>query len=30
MKKLLNTAYEFLVAWAEAWNQYKNVRHNYH
>jgi hypothetical protein len=30
MKKLLNTAYEFFVAWAEVWNQYKNVRHNYY
>ena len=30
MKKLLNTAYEFLVSWAETWNQYRNVRHHYY
>jgi hypothetical protein len=30
MKKALNTICEFFVAWSEAWNEYKNVRHNYH
>lgn len=30
MKQALNTIYEFLLAWAEVWNEYKNVRHNYY
>jgi hypothetical protein len=30
MKQALNTIYEFFVAWAEVWNEYKNVRHNYY
>ena len=30
MKKAFNAICEFFVAWAEVWNEYKNVRHNYY
>jgi len=30
MKKAFDTICEFLVAWAEVWNEYKNVRHHYY
>jgi len=30
MKKAFDTIYKFFIAWAEAWNEYKNARYRYY